>query len=380
MNSKKLLILCVVAIVAIAGGVWLAGERASNGGETTAKLYPDLDKKLNDATVIAIFTAGDKKSVELARKDSAWRVTERDSYAADETKLRKLLVSIADAELSEEKTSNPENYASLGVEDLNNAAATGVRIEVSGVEPPVNLIVGKQGPGVQSRYVRRAGEEKSWLVDTQIDNSSTPKDWLRKSILDVSADRIQSATITTPNAKPYSAAKAARSDANFAVEGLPKGRELSSPTAANGLATALAGLTLSDVEPASAFTVKPEAQATFRTFDGLAIELDGWSRDDKRFIAVRAHHDAALADRFKLPAAESKDEAAKKESSNEASEASKDPQQKAEEPAKDAAKPNVAEEAKTTGDKLTGWVFEIPDYKYDSIFKPLQEMLKDGSG
>jgi hypothetical protein len=373
MNSKKLLILCLIAIVAIAGGVWLAGERASNGGETTAKLYPDLDKKLNDTTSIAIFTAGDKKSVELARKENVWRITERHSYPADETKLRKLLVSIADAELSEEKTSNPENYASLGVEDLSNAAATGVRIEVSGVEPPVNLIVGKQGPGVQSRYVRRAGEEKSWLVDTQIDNSSTPKDWLRKSILDVSADRIQSATITTPNAKPYSATKAARADANFAVEGLPKGKELSSPTAANGLATALAGLTLSDVEPANAFSAKPEAQATFRTFDGLVIELDGWSRDDKRFIAARAQHDAALAERFKLPAAESKDEAAKQENSNEAS---KDQQKKAEEPTKDAAKPNVAEEAKTTGDKLTGWVFEIPDYKYDSIFKPLQEMLK----
>jgi hypothetical protein len=367
MNSKNLLILCLIAIIAIAGGVWLAGERASNGGETTAKLYPDLDKKLNDAAAIAIFTAGDKKSVELARKENVWRVTERHSYPADETKLRKLLVSIADAELSEEKTSNPENYASLGVEDLSNATATGVRIEVS-VEPPVNLIVGKQGPGVQSRYVRRAGEEKSWLVDTQIDNSSTPKDWLRKSILDVSADRIQSATVTTPNAKPYSAAKAARADANFAVEGLPKGKELSSPTAANGLATALAGLTLSDVEPASAFTAKPEAQATFRTFDGLVIELDGWSRDDKRFIAARAQHDAALADRFKLPAAEPKDEAAKEETSNEAS---KDQQQKAEEPAKDAAEPNVAEEAKTTGDRLSGWVYEIPDYKYDSIFKQL---------
>jgi hypothetical protein len=375
MNSKKLLVLFLIAIVAIGTGIWVAGHRSSTPTESFTKLYPELDQKLNDATSVSIFTAGEKKSVELVREDNAWRVKERNNYPADESKLRKLLVSIAESEVREEKTSNPQNYASIGVEDLTNESATGVRIQIDGIEPAVSLIIGKQGPAVESRYVRRAGEAQSWLVDTQIDSSSAPKDWLRKSIVDVSADRIQSATITTPGAKPYSAVKASRADANYTVEGIAKGKELSSPTAANGLATALASLTLSDVQTANSLDTKPEAQAIYRTFDGLVIELDGWSKEDKRFVAIRTRYDADLAERFKVPAAEDTKEAPSKPEGS--SEAKRAEPQDAKTATQTAAKPNVAEESKTLSEQLSGWVYEIPDYKYDAIFRPLQEMLKE---
>ena len=70
-----------------------------------------------------------------------------------------------------------------------------MRIELVGPPKPVNLIVGKQGVGAQSTYVRRAGEPQSWLINATIDTSATPDAWLRKDIIDVSADRMQSATV-----------------------------------------------------------------------------------------------------------------------------------------------------------------------------------------
>jgi hypothetical protein len=382
MNSKSLGILSLVALAAIGGGIWLAGERASSDLESAAALYPDLKKSLNNATALRIHTAGDKLAVEIARKDDKWGVSERQGYPADDAKLRKVLLALANAELRERKTSNPKNYASLGVEDVSDAKATGVRMEVIGVQPAVNLIVGKQGPGVDSQYVRKVGEEQSWLIDTNVDTSSTPQDWLRKSILDITADRIQSATIETKGAKPYSVAKSSRADADFKVEALPKGKELSSPSAANSIATALAGLTLSDVQPASAMTAKPDARATYRTFDGLIVELEGWSQDDKRFVTARASHDSALAERFKTPAA-----AADKEVKEETKEGAKDTatttaateagaDKAGDKPAATAPKPSGPEEATSTNERLSGWVFQIPDYKYDAIFKPLEDMLK----
>ena len=69
-----------------------------------------------------IYKAGDARVVELKRRASSWTVSERDNYPADEAKLRKLLIAIADAKLDEEKTSNPESYATLGVEDTKGAA------------------------------------------------------------------------------------------------------------------------------------------------------------------------------------------------------------------------------------------------------------------
>jgi hypothetical protein len=380
MTSRKLLILAIVAIVAVLGGVWLAGRQTSTSpsGET-ATLYPDLKKELDAVTAVRIVKAGGTTAVEMKRGAAGWTVSERSNYPADEAKLRKLVTSLAEAKLLEEKTSTAENYPKLGVEDVSNAAAGGIQVEVDGPKQPVKVIVGKQAQGGQSHYVRRAGEPKSWLVNKDIDTSASPDQWLRKNVLDVSADRVQSAEVTIAAGKPYSVAKKARADADFTVEGLPKGKELSSPSAADSFATALAGLTLTDVQSASAMTDKPSAQAVIKTFDGLVAEATGWKKDDKHFIALKTSFDAAQAERFKVATAETE--------KKDAAAAGKDGEKKAEAantegapPATpEAAKPaasNVEEEASKANAQLNGWVYEIPAYKYDALFKPVDELIK----
>jgi hypothetical protein len=91
--------------------------------------------------------------------------------------------------------------------------------------------------------------------------------------------------VSVGNAKAYSVVKKTRADADFTVEGLPKGKELSSPSAADSFASALSGLTMTDVQPASAVTDKPSATATIKTFDGLVTEATGWKKDDKHYVA-----------------------------------------------------------------------------------------------
>lgn len=369
MNTKKLIILAVAAVAAVGLGIWIASDRSSRTNNTTNVLYPQLKKSLNDVTAVRVFTSGNQRSVQIARKDDTWVVTERHEYPADAAKVRKLLLHLADAEIQEEKTSNPENYAALGVEDLTTADASGVRIELAGTTPVVDLIVGKQGPGLESQYVRRASEEKSWLIDSDLDTSSSPTDWLAKTVLDVAADRIQSVRIETSGAKPYTAAKTSKADADFAVEGLPKGKKLSSSSAANSLATALASLTLSDVQTADAFKDAAKDKAVYQTFDGLLVELQGWSREDKRYVALQSRFDQALADRFKVP-------------SESTAEKSQDEQPKDDATAASAATPaatgsDVSQQASELNGRVKGWVFEIPDYKYDAIFKPVSELLAD---
>ena len=373
MTSRRLLILAIVAIVAIGAGVWLAGRESSTGSSAgTSALYPKLKEQLNSVSTVNMYKAADAHVVELKKQGDDWTVSERDNYPADDAKVRKLLVAIADAKVYEQKTSNPASYATLGVEDTKGKSATSLRIELVGTPQPVNLIVGKQGVGGRSTYVRRAGEPQSWLINATIDTSSTPEAWLRKDIIDVGADRLQSATVTTKDAKPYTVAKATRADANFSVDGLPKGKSLSAPTAANSVASALTSLSLSDVRAASAFQSTPAAaHATFKTFDGLIVEADGWVQDNKHYVALRPSFDAAQAERFKVattPAEEKKPE----EKKGEASTATKP-----EEPPKPAA-PNVQEDATKAATKLSGWVYEIPDYKYEALFKPVDQLLAKG--
>jgi hypothetical protein len=373
MTPRRLLILGIVAVLAIGGGLWLAQRQSATPASAYGLVYPELKKQLDSVNAVRIYKAGDVRAVEIARKDpadqSTWGVSERAGYPVDAAKLRKLLLAIADAKIFEQKTSDPAHYKSLGVEDTTAADATSVRIELAGTAPPVNLIVGKQGIGAQSQYVRRAGEADSWLVSTSIDSAATPDAWLEKDVIDVGADRIQSAAITPAGAKTYTAAKKTRADADFGVDGVPKGKELSAPSAANSFATALVGTTLADVQPAGAMTSAPNAHATYKTFDGLVADIDGWAHDDKHYIAIRTSFDAAQAERFKAPTADEKQDP-KADSAKADSKAAEHAA-----PAQSAA-PDVAGQAATLNTKLSGWVYEIPSYKYEAIFRPLDELLK----
>lgn len=367
MTPRRLLILGVLAVVALGVGLWISrGSTSSSSAELNAPLFPALAKELDSVTAVRLFKAGDVKLVELQRGDSGWTVAERFGYPADGSKLRKLLLDLAEAKVVEEKTSNPQNYATLGVEDSSQQGATGLRIELAGVSKPVNVIVGKVAPGAKSHYVRRAGEAQSWLVNRALDTSATADAWLRKEVIDVSADRVQSASIALKGAKSYSAAKTGRAAANFDVAGLPKGKELSSPAAANGFATALAGLTLTDVRPASDFAAESaDGTADFKTFDGLAVHVDGWKKDDKRYITIKTSFDAGQAQRFHLPT-----EAPKQEGTASPAATSTQPVDNK------AAQDKVEQEAAAVQAKLAGWAYEIPEYKYDAIFKPLDDLLK----
>lgn len=419
MTSKKLLILSLAAILVVAAGLWIAGRQASPGGSVQDLLYPQLKEQLGTASAVRLFAAGDTLAVELTRQDESgtaspeaagirqdgapapgvrkdmhWGVAQRAGYPVDGTRLRKLLLSIADAKIAEEKTSDPERYASLGVQDLA-AGAGGVRLEID--PGPVNLIVGKRGAGAQSNYVRRAGEPQSWLIDAAIDVPTTPEDWLYKDLLDVSADRIQSAAVTLQGAQTYTASKATRADADFKVEGLPRGKKLSSSSAANSAATALVGLSLDDVQPAATFAAgAADARAEFRTFDGLIVSLDGWQRDNRHFIAAEVSFDPEQAARFMPVSTSDADspEARQAETPDDAQGDDRDPARSDAAnntpeagagtaavtdrgtPAGDpAGNGEVARQAQALQARLAGWVYEIPDYKYEGIFRPAEELL-----
>jgi Domain of unknown function (DUF4340) len=358
MTSRRLLIFAVLALLAITGAVLLANQRATTSPAPSDLVYPQLKAQADSVKAIRIYRAGDARALELIRNGADWTVSERDGYPAAGVKARRLVQALADAKVLEEKTADPTKYATLAVEDVTAADAKGVRIELEGPVAPVDLIVGKDGAGGKSSYVRRAGEPQSWLVNTQLSASPEIRDWLDKDIINVSADRIQSATIALDNQKAYSATKATRADADFKVEPLPKGKELSSPSAANGTASALMSLTLDDVQPkASAATGKPAARATYRTFDGLVLHVEGYKKDDKRFITLSPTFDATLAEQFRAKTAA-------------------DDKPKPDSPLPPSAATGVEDETKKAAAKVANWAYEIPEYKFDAIFRPLDEMLK----
>lgn len=364
MNAKRIALFAFAVVIVLALASWIGVSRSGRGDASqSALLDPQLKSAINSINAIGIFKAGNVRAVELKRSEQGWSVSERAGYPADGVKVRKLLIDLQRARAYEEKTSVPANYPQLGVEDIGDAQAKSVRIDLSGAPQPLSLIVGKSGAAGQSTYVRRAGEKQSWAIDTELQVAADPAAWLHREIIDVGADRIQEAVIVHDGAA-FTANKKTRSDADFIVIGLAKGKELNSPSAPNAIATAFTSLTLEDVRTAKDFANdKPEQYATYKTFDGLVIDVDGWVTEDKRYIAIKTKFDSDLADRFK-PATSEK---APTDQGKPAKAPAATPDVKPADASADAVKLNQ---------QLDGWVFQVVQFKYDSIFPKLEQWVK----
>ena len=343
MKSRSLVTLAILAALVVTAAVVLSLSRHDSGQESPA-LYPQLAKELEKVSAIRLFGAGNERKVELRRTDGIWRVSERFDYPASTEKVRQLLLDLSEAKTIEEKTSNATNYPSLGVEDVTEEGAMGIRLELAGISG-FDLILGKNGPAMNARYVRKSGEQKSWLVDRALEAPAEPKEWLNSQLLDIAADRIQSARIDIDGKQPYAAVKHKREDANFTITNLKKGQALNTDSAANGVGTALASLNLVDVSPIAQMQSKPpQAKATYMTFDGLSLQLTGWIDGSAHWLAARAQ--------FVQPAGPASDGKENQPSADSNSEAN----------ALDA--------------RLATWAFQIPDYKYRAIFEPLEDLLQ----
>jgi hypothetical protein len=339
-NLRRFVVLLCVAVLAIAAASWLGARRhVATRGEAGQPVEPGLKAAVNSVTRLRL-TKGDGSHVTLVRRANDWLLEER-GYPADSGRVRKLLLELADLAVVEEKTHDPHNYPLLGVDEPTSATAQGVLVEIGGGGSLPALIVGKPS-GTKSVFVRRRGEPASYLASPQIALDTAARSWLDRTLLDVKAERVREITVTVPDAPPYTASRATRKEADFAVAPLPKGRELASPGAADASGAAFASFAFDDVRAAT--EAKAPYRAVVKTFDGLVLEFEGLQEGEHRQLRVHAHYDAA------------------------ARVATADPPPL-------AAEKDVAAEAAAIEERGKGFEFELPAYRFDSIFRPLEALL-----
>jgi hypothetical protein len=330
MRSQAIRWLIVVAALALAAALYLTSmHRPASDADAGTNLYPGLQGKLNDVTEVRISTPGPKISVTLVRSAQGWQVAERASFPADSGRVRELLLALAKAKTIERKTAVAANFPALGVEDVEASEAKSKRIDLSGA--PVALLVGK-APDSQSTYVRKAGETQSWQVDVALRADADPKQWLESKVLELPAARVKSIETRIGQSAPWSISRAAATDTDFQVTGVPRGRELSSPSAATELASMLTALQLDDVRATPAASVAPAAVATLQTFDGLTLRVEGLVEGEKHFVRIQ--------------------------------------------PGSAGAAPEAVRAEAARIERLTrGFDLEIPAYKYSMLFRPLDALL-----
>jgi hypothetical protein len=141
-TRQKLIVLGAVAAVVLGAGIWLGIHRDSQQSVgRDGALFADLEAKLGDVTEIRL-SRGDGSKVTLRRGDGGWNVVER-NFPADAQRVRELALNLASLEVVERKTSDPANYAKLGVEAPESPTAASTLVEVVAGDKTWALIVGK---------------------------------------------------------------------------------------------------------------------------------------------------------------------------------------------------------------------------------------------
>jgi hypothetical protein len=345
MNPRRLAILLALAIAVTGGAFWLSSQRTlTRDPDYGAPVLPGLAAELDAVNSIKIVGPGSRTLVTLERHDGGWRVAEV-GYPADGARIRRLLIALGELHVVEPKTDDPARYAALAVEDIEAPKAESLRLELGGLKQPVSLIVGHAASG-QGAYVRVPGRHRALEARPGVDVQRTPRDWLKRTIVDVAPERVHALEVARADGPAWRAVKASRGAAHFDVPDLPKGRELASVGTADSAANVIGNLELDDVRRIEAAGARPQ-RAVVRTFDGLVVTLEGRSDGDARWVTLSAAFDGELAGRFPPAAGESAP---------------------------------GAETVRAEADRLTataqGWEYKLPPYRFDAIFRKRDELLR----
>lgn len=398
MNRKTLIGLGLTAAVAVIAALLIQNSRQPETDleAKAGKLADGLQAEVNAVTELKLTKAGKTLAVSLSKGENGWGVVERDGYPVDTGKLRSYLLRIADANLIEKKTAKPERYADLGLVDIADAKASGVEVRLEGLAKPFAFLAGVYNTKGSGTYVRREGETQTWLASGNLVPEQNPVDWLQKDLMNIPSARIAEVTLTSAEGKVLHVHKQAAAESNYTVDQVPKGRELSSEFAANGLALVLADLRIDDVAASAKVPVgaKP-AKARYASFDGLVIEASTWTVDGKSYVSFSASLDAARAEAH--AAAEVAAAAAKAGADSEPTDAKeaevKDVKSDATASSTDASKdsdaaakpdaPTQAErvatikaEVDTLNRAFQGWSFVLPSYKQSLLTQTMDGLLK----
>ena len=295
------LLATVTAAVAVEAVHMVRDQAADTAPEVTggAPLVPGLNEHINQ--VVALTVAGGRGSVTIARSgpdSDRWTVAEKANYPAALDQVRRVILGVDAAKTLEPRTSRPDQYSKLQVDE---AGAVHVTLRTADGQAVPTLLVGKavvaaspEHP-VHQFYARRDGEAQSWLAVGQLPSLAIdPMQWVERSLPTVATARVMAVTVSRSGVVPLTISRSDAAQQTFTVADLPAGAT-AKPLKVNELAAAAEFLAFEDVEAVDP-AVQPEADSTvttIRSFDGLVLTIRLDHRDGKSWARFSAALDPA---------------------------------------------------------------------------------------
>ena len=369
-GARTVLVLGIVTLVAV--GAVLFVERGSDtpepGGET---VFPALLERLNGVTRVRV--TGSEGTFTLARDGGAWVVEEKERHPADPDRVHKLLVGAAGMTRLEPKTSNPERYPRLWLEDPagEDARSVGLVLEDASGAVLADWVLGDRRPSKSDAsrtelYIRVADDPQAWLVEGSVPGGDKIIDWLDRAVARIDRERLRTAEVSHADGAVVAVSKEAPPDSDFVLRDIPEGRETDSQYRINDIGRFLEDLRFEDVAPASSldFAGSADKRLEITTFDGLRIRVDSVMRDGDAWVRLHAEVDEGLVEQ----AAGADAGASDAESGTEPLDTSSG-----------ALRPldEVRTEAERMNARWQDWAYELPSFKRDYIAKRMDELTRE---
>ena len=280
MTPKQFASLATVAALSLIAAIAVHAVRTPWTAEAlgTGKLFPGLASDAGNIERIAIEQSG--KPLVIEKSQDRWLIKSQDGYPASAEKVRALLRALADATLLEPKTRVSGRYSVLEVDDPAGKTSNArlIKLEDAGGNTLAEIIAGKPhagslpaGQGSGGTYVRRPGEDQSWLVDTTISGGSALKDWANARVFETQTEKIKELTVEVQGEAPY---KVKRNDGgSHELEAIPAGKKIKYVNMIDNILEAASFLDFERVRKAGATSGGDAGTVRFETDAGLKIAL-----------------------------------------------------------------------------------------------------------
>lgn len=351
MKNKNLIILCAVTLIVIIAAAISSNLRSPREDIEKPILFPELANRINDVSKISI--QGPENTVRLQENNGEWFIASADNYPATFDKVRQTVLNMSALRLEEKKTDNPDYYARLGVEDPGSKEASSHLVTLSDAtgNTLASVIIGKARQSSGSRpglYVRKSGDAQSLLVEGIMEVSSDTADWFDRQLFDIPSEEMKEIIIQYADGNTFEIYKETREQPDFKIrnkDDVPSAAKI----IVRRIASALEEMRADGVQAADDFEFSSEEtiKTTYTTFDGLIIESLLARIDDRAFGLFSASHEPAQAVMSESDSTDAEELTEK-----------------------------INEYVDTLNDKLSGWVYEIPVFKYEAMTTSIDDLAR----
>jgi hypothetical protein len=352
MSDKKLTILGVVAVIAVAAAIVV--NQASKPRQSSNLVIGPLVGGLDVDQIAKITISGQKgaQKMTLSRNEDRFVIVEKDNYPAGVKKVNELVAQCLDIRTAELRTEDPAFHKDLGVTE--DSAKSVITLWDAENKPIVGIFISESDEQGKGAYVRLASENKVYLTLNSPWISAVPMDYVDKEILKVNTGKIVEVTITDPNQHTYTLQTKDGGKTITSPITLPAGKRLKESDCKR-VFTAPGGIQIEDVVAAGKVEgLKLGWRYVCKLDDSTVYTFQLGEKDKKTYLAATAEFTDTEPVTKEKGVVESEEQLKAKE-----------------------AKLLARDAADRFAKKTAGWLYVIADYTAAELKKKMPDLVED---